>query len=807
MPLYRFDDFALDPAARRLIRNGRDAAIEPRVLDLVAYLVEHRERAVGRDELIAAVWGRVDSSDSTLAQAILKARRLFGDDGSAQRTIRTVARFGYQWVAATTIDAESAARNAPIDATLRDAADAAASAIESASASPATTRSIPAESSIVATIAAEAVPTTTRSASRRILALAAVACSAIAAVVIGVALQRAATPDHTNRATTATSSAPVANLILVAPARVHSAIAEDGWMRLGIMAMSADALRALPNREVVANETTLAIAGHDDRGEDVVALRARSGAATVVTIDARRDEGRWTIEATLHHADGSRESVDAADDDGVAAAGALAERLRTAFAPEERTDTPSPERSALAARMQATILDGHADRALSLFDAAPAAIAAEPDIVLLRARALNRVGRAHDAADALDVLIARAGDTTPAWLAPAWSTRGYSALVEGAPQNAEQDFRRALAVGVNDRNEIGRAWRGLGNAQAARGAFDDAEASYLRARFELAESGDRLLVAHLLDDLGTVAGRRGRFDDAVARYREAADAAAALGATEVEIGARMNVALAEGERLHHRAALEAWRAVLPRVRALDYPSMRRYAAVHYADALAETGALRDAAAALDDRADASVRDALENTAVDRLRVRLAIGDARTAAVDARALDTVSAAPRALDALRLDAALAAGDDAAAQSIATKLGPAARDDAPVVGIALARAWRRRGDASQADRDATTALDAARTRGSPRDLRDAAVSLATSRLERGDVDAARTLAAMVEPYATDDFAITLLLARIDAVAGDAADARRRFGEAQALAGERWTSGLAAESAAGGARIAAAR
>ena len=71
------------------------------MFDLVVYLVAQRPRAIGRDELIAAVWGRVDGSDATLAQAILKARRLFGDDGSAQRTIRTVARFGYQWVAAT----------------------------------------------------------------------------------------------------------------------------------------------------------------------------------------------------------------------------------------------------------------------------------------------------------------------------------------------------------------------------------------------------------------------------------------------------------------------------------------------------------------------------------------------------------------------------------------------------------------------------------------------------------------------------------------------------------------------------------
>src|SRR6185312_9880221 len=114
---YRFDDYALDPRTRRLTERGREIAVEPRVFDLVVYLVAQRPRAIGRDELIAAVWGRVDGSDATLAQAVLKARKLFGDDGSAQRTIRTVARFGYQWVAATdeSDDAPAAGRESPED--------------------------------------------------------------------------------------------------------------------------------------------------------------------------------------------------------------------------------------------------------------------------------------------------------------------------------------------------------------------------------------------------------------------------------------------------------------------------------------------------------------------------------------------------------------------------------------------------------------------------------------------------------------------------------------------------------------------
>src|SRR5690606_31194809 len=64
-------------------------------------LVEHRDRAVGRDELIEALWPRAGASDAQLGQLIVQCRRALDDDGQAQRFVRTVPGFGYQWVAAT----------------------------------------------------------------------------------------------------------------------------------------------------------------------------------------------------------------------------------------------------------------------------------------------------------------------------------------------------------------------------------------------------------------------------------------------------------------------------------------------------------------------------------------------------------------------------------------------------------------------------------------------------------------------------------------------------------------------------------
>jgi hypothetical protein len=63
--LYRFSDYCIDPSAREITRVGELQAVSPQVFDCIAYLIEHRERAVGRDELISAVWGRAEIKAGT----------------------------------------------------------------------------------------------------------------------------------------------------------------------------------------------------------------------------------------------------------------------------------------------------------------------------------------------------------------------------------------------------------------------------------------------------------------------------------------------------------------------------------------------------------------------------------------------------------------------------------------------------------------------------------------------------------------------------------------------------------------------
>jgi TolB-like protein len=67
-------------------------SVEPQVL------IRNRDHLVSRDELLAAVWNGRIVSESTLASRINAARAAIGDNGEAQRLIRTVMRKGIRFV-------------------------------------------------------------------------------------------------------------------------------------------------------------------------------------------------------------------------------------------------------------------------------------------------------------------------------------------------------------------------------------------------------------------------------------------------------------------------------------------------------------------------------------------------------------------------------------------------------------------------------------------------------------------------------------------------------------------------------------
>jgi pimeloyl-ACP methyl ester carboxylesterase/DNA-binding winged helix-turn-helix (wHTH) protein len=94
-----FEDLELDLAQIELRRGGVRVPVEPQVFEVLAYLVQHRDHVVPKEELMDNVWGGRFVSETAVTSRIKQARQAIGDDGQAQRLIRTVHGRGYRFVA------------------------------------------------------------------------------------------------------------------------------------------------------------------------------------------------------------------------------------------------------------------------------------------------------------------------------------------------------------------------------------------------------------------------------------------------------------------------------------------------------------------------------------------------------------------------------------------------------------------------------------------------------------------------------------------------------------------------------------
>ena len=86
---YQFGDYTLDTERYELRRAGIVVKLRPKVLEVLAYLITHRERLVSKQELLEQLWPQQFVGEATLHSHIRAARQAVGDTGQAQRVIHT----------------------------------------------------------------------------------------------------------------------------------------------------------------------------------------------------------------------------------------------------------------------------------------------------------------------------------------------------------------------------------------------------------------------------------------------------------------------------------------------------------------------------------------------------------------------------------------------------------------------------------------------------------------------------------------------------------------------------------------------
>lgn len=96
---FAFANVVIDADAHRLLRDGREIAIEPKAFAVLLEFLAHPGQLLSRDRLLDAVWGHNYVTPGTLNRIVAQLRKALADDSEAPHCIQTVHGLGYRFIA------------------------------------------------------------------------------------------------------------------------------------------------------------------------------------------------------------------------------------------------------------------------------------------------------------------------------------------------------------------------------------------------------------------------------------------------------------------------------------------------------------------------------------------------------------------------------------------------------------------------------------------------------------------------------------------------------------------------------------
>ncbi|ANB17526.1 winged helix-turn-helix domain-containing protein [Dokdonella koreensis] len=787
-PCYRFATFELDSAARELRRDGELVVVSPKIFDCLVWLIEHRDRAVGRDELIAAVWGRADVADAQLGQLMRKLRRVIGDDGDSQTIIRTVPRFGYRWIAATTVSDSRAKPALP----------------EPPAAGP-VQAAVPPEPP-------EPIPEFRPATPARRAGLAAAALALLVLLLAGGWwLGRPAPPAVAGSA--AQRPGPD-EAVAILPLEVGAGIDNEwAWLRLGLMDLVANHLRRA-GLVVVPSANVVALARNDGAAVlEAQRVREATGAGSLIAGAAERSATGWVVRLQWRRGDTVLREAEGRDGDAAGAARQAGDRLlgwlqRQAPAPLPAADGPP---ALWLQRIDAAVLDRDFAAARHLVENAPAELRDSSEL-LLRQADLDITTERNDAAlAAYGELLRRFPDRESDPVMRARALMGISGPLaqQGDLAGAQRQLTDAIAIlqDLNQPDLLGEALAGRATLRMVQGDYDHADSDFSQGRVALELGGDTLRLARLEGQQANLLALRNRHAEALAVWDRVATRFERFGDAKNLVDALGNASVERLALLESAEALATAERALPWLARIEDGALTRVIFDYtYARVLIRNGRDRQARALLEPILDAPAHDPVLGLPLavrtELARLELAHGNAVRAARllddDAALIEPALATPlyarlRASGWLmRVRTLRAAGRATEAQAEVRRFTTLAeRSGEPDMRIhsllAVAEQDAAAGRQETAAPVYEAALREANRAGSPADVAEVVVSYGDALIAAGDHVRASAVVGQVARWAAHDFDCALLQARLYQAVGQAEAQAAALARAQGLAGER--------------------
>lgn len=536
--IYRGSDFEIHTARRSLTRLGSPVDCEPRVFDLIVLLIEQRDRAVDKQELIARLWNGRPVSDASLSQLVYKARKALADDGAARACIQTVHGRGFRWIAevASIAPAEpaSAVVISAVAADLAAAAPSAGAASSSATAhsDAAASSTGPAAAEIPATVASDSAveerptdpignavaplpssiairtdasaPTAAPRAYRRPLSWAFAVLALIAVAGLWYATLRPAVT-------------PAQPRVLVLPVDVAAGLEDLDWARLGMMGLIATALETEAGFATVEPATARRLGSADPASPaQRRAWRETTGARYSLSLRLSRAGPLLQLDAVLDGADGERRRSLFGEEAGRLALD-MSGVVRDWLDRRPRGEAPPRDLDGEVAATFALGVDaylrGNIDSARHYYTLC---VERSPDSLQPRLQLATielKYGDVQRAADLVDEILARVdAQRQPHFAVDAQRVLGYVELQRGRIDAAQAAFERAQLLFQLDSTPAQRAavFNGLAQTASRNGRFAES-AEHLQQSLALyAAVGDAVGEATTWNAIGVLERMRGR---------------------------------------------------------------------------------------------------------------------------------------------------------------------------------------------------------------------------------------------------------------------------------------------------------
>jgi DNA-binding winged helix-turn-helix (wHTH) protein/tetratricopeptide (TPR) repeat protein len=769
---YRFGVFVLDPATREMRRDGELLSLSPKVFDCIVYLLTHRERAVGHDELAAAVWGKADVTDAQLRQLVRKVRRIVGGDGDHQSTIRTIAHFGFHWVADTALD--TASGDAP--------------SIEERSARPAATSGTH-----------EEIASSHRN---RRIARVALGLGLAAAAIFAFALARRPVGDGEIFPVAHPVADETSHAIAVLPTQIASNDDTDvSWMTLGLMDFVAGHLRKA-SVPIVATSDVVALSRNAPTGGLVERVRNATRASGVVVSSATHQQNGWRVRLALRGANDMERAAEADSPDVLVAAREASDRLLMLLgkgAPVPAPDDSEPTTAELAQHIESALLVNDYGTARRLIESAAPAVQEMPEFQLDLARIDSALDKDKAARERLTALLLKvSARDNPVLHARALTALGWIDTTD--TKTALQEYSQAidLLARTDDPVHLGAAYLGRAVAYSLARQFDNAKADYARARVMFSLANDSLHLASVDVDEAALDADFGRPADALPLFERAAATIERFGAIDELITPVCNQILVHLELLQSAKALSVYERMRPKVAAAGSQESLHFLDYLGAVSLGATGRLTASRTLAASVANASGPGEGLVGLIDGFLAELDLSDGKLDAAAAHASKSVAHLaelrrfPEAAASARLTLTRALRGAGHATEAETQTLEFATMNAKTPKIALRaqlaeaeQYWSS--DRARAIEIYEAAAQAAEHGGVPYEIRVVAMSYGKALLDAGDLAEASAAIGRVGRWASQDFESAVLQTRLYR-ALDQNDAwQLSLGNARALAGER--------------------